>query len=301
MGKSVLVIGSTCVDVIIRVDHLPRTEENLHPRSQRFTVGGCAYNAANTLGRGGADTVFVTPVGLRGVFGPYLLPTLQSQPWARPVILPEAENGCCYCLVEASGERTFLSIHGAEYSFSPAWMAPYAGRRFDYVYICGLEIEEQSGAQLTAWLEKADFGDLLYAPGPRGMRVPRERTERLLRLRPILHLNEAEALQMGEKETLPEAMQALYSKTRNTVIVTKGAEGALLLNELDTPLHLPGTPVSHVADTIGAGDAHAGAVLLALSRNQPLPDAVAFANRVAAQVVAQTGATLDDDGILREL
>jgi sugar/nucleoside kinase (ribokinase family) len=106
---------------------------------------------------------------------------------------------------------------------------------------------------------------------------------------------------MGEKETLPEAMQALYSKTRKTVIVTKGAEGALLLNGLDTPLHLPGTPVSHVADTIGAGDAHAGAVLLALSRNQPLPDAVAFANRVAAQVVAQTGATLDDDGILREL
>ena len=31
MDKNVLVIGSTCVDVIIRVDHLPRTEENLHP------------------------------------------------------------------------------------------------------------------------------------------------------------------------------------------------------------------------------------------------------------------------------
>ena len=298
MGKSVLVIGSTCVDMIIRVDHLPKTEENLHPHGQRFTVGGCAYNAANILGRGGADTVFVTPVGLRGVFGSYLLPTLQSQPWARPVILPDAENGCCYCLVEAGGERTFLSIHGAEYSFSPAWMTPYAGRRFAYVYICGLEIEEESGEKLTAWLEKADFGTLLYAPGPRGMRVPKERTERLLRLRPILHLNEAEALQMGEKETLPEAIQNLYSKTQNTVIVTKGAEGAFLLDGQGKPLHVPGVTVSHVADTIGAGDAHAGAVLLALSRNQQLPEAVAFANRVAAQVVAQTGATLTDDNIL---
>ena len=44
MDKNVLVIGSTCVDVIIRVDHLPRTEENLHPESQRFAIGGCAYN-----------------------------------------------------------------------------------------------------------------------------------------------------------------------------------------------------------------------------------------------------------------
>ena len=298
MGKSVLVIGSACVDVIIRVDHLPKTEENLHPEGQQFRMGGCAYNAANILGRGKADTVFVTPVGLRGVFGPYLLPTLQSQPWSRPVPLKDAENGCCYCLVEKNGERTFLSIHGAEYTFSAEWMAPFAARRFDYTYVCGLEIEEASGEALTAWLEKPLSGTLFYAPGPRGATVPRERTERLLRLHPILHLNEKEAAQMGESESLRQAMQKLYDKTQNAVIVTLGAEGALLLSGPGEPLHVPGEAVSHVADTIGAGDAHAGAVLLALSRDQTLPDAVAFANRVAARVVAQTGATLKDDSIL---
>ena len=47
MENQVLVIGSTCVDVIIRVDHLPHTEENLHPDGQQFAIGGCAYNAAN--------------------------------------------------------------------------------------------------------------------------------------------------------------------------------------------------------------------------------------------------------------
>lgn len=298
MDKSVLVIGSTCVDVIIRVDHLPRTEENLHPKGQQFRMGGCAYNVANVLGRGGADTVFVTPVGLQGVFGPYLLPTLQSQPWSRPVTLPEAENGCCYCLVEAGGERTFLSIHGAEYTFSPAWMAPYDNRRFDYTYVCGLEIEEESGEALIGWLEKSCSGALLYAPGPRGMKVPRERTERLLRLHPMLHLNEAEAMQLGRNNDLNKAIHSLYEKTQNAVIVTLGPNGALLLDGQGDPLHVPGVAVSQVADTIGAGDAHAGAVLLALSRNQPLPEAITFANRVAAQVVTQAGATLDDDGIL---
>ena len=81
MNEHVLVLGSTCVDVIIRVDHLPVTEENLHPSGQTFRVGGCAYNVANILGRGGARTTFITPVGMTGVFGPYLLPVLKKQSW----------------------------------------------------------------------------------------------------------------------------------------------------------------------------------------------------------------------------
>ncbi len=299
MGKSVLVIGSTCVDVIIRVDHLPRTEENLHPRSQQFSIGGCAYNAANILGRGGADTVFVTPVGMRGVFGPYLLPTLRKQPWSHPVVIREAENGCCYCLVETGGERTFMSIHGVEYSFSPDWMVSFRERDFAYTYVCGLEVEEESGESLTAWLEQDGRGTLLYAPGPRGMRVPGERTQRILRLRPILHLNRTEALQMSGQEDLLRAMHSLYEKTENLLIVTLGGDGAMVMDGPGSPLHVPGVPVQRVEDTIGAGDAHAGSVLLGLSRGMPPLEAVEFANRVAASVVTQRGATLQDDRILK--
>ena len=155
MDKNVLVIGSTCVDVIIRVDHLPRTEENLHPESQRFAIGGCAYNVANILGRAGAPTTFVTPVGLQGVFGGFVEKQLQTLSFAQPVLLPDEANGCCYCLVEASGERTFMSIHGAEYSFNPAWMAPYAANHYAYGYVCGLEVEEKTGGLLVDYLKNA--------------------------------------------------------------------------------------------------------------------------------------------------
>lgn len=92
MENQVLVIGSTCVDVIIRVDHLPHTEENLHPDGQQFAIGGCAYNAANILGRGGAPVTFVTPVGLQGVFGAFVRDRLQTLPFAQPVYLPNAAN-----------------------------------------------------------------------------------------------------------------------------------------------------------------------------------------------------------------
>ena len=298
---SVLAIGSACVDVVIRVERLPRREENLHPLSQQFHLGGCACNAANILGRGGADVTFVTPVGMRGVFGPWVLGQLENQPWAHPVRLPDEENGCCYCLVEPDGERTFMSIHGAEYTFSPEWMTPYEDRAFSFGYVCGLEIEEKTGERLVDWLEGAGISTLLYAPGPRGMRVPESRTKRLLSLRPLLHLNRAEALQMAHSGSLRDAAEILCNITNRPVIVTLGADGAMIGEKGKAPLHIPGEKAARVVDTIGAGDAHAGAVLLALSRGRNPADAVAFANRVSARVVAQEGAILENDDVLREM
>lgn len=296
--KSVLVIGSTCVDVIIRVDHLPKTEENLHPESQRFTIGGCAYNVANILGRAGAALTFVTPVGRQGVFGPFVRETLAQLPFASMVDLPNEQNGCCYCFVEKTGERTFCSIHGAEYTFDSAWMTPYAGQSFDYGYVCGLEVEERTGENLVAYLEHAPIGTLMYAPGPRGVRIRQELTNRLFALHPLLHLNAGEALALSGQDNLDDALRSLHARTQQAVIATMGADGARCI-ENGVLYTVPGAPVSHVVDTIGAGDSHAGAVLLGLSRGMALRDALALANRVSAAVVQTDGATLSDADFVR--
>ena len=294
MDKNVLVIGSTCVDVIIRVDHLPRTEENLHPESQRFAIGGCAYNVANILGRAGAPTTFVTPVGLQGVFGGFVEKQLQTLSFAQPVLLTDEANGCCYCLVEASGERTFMSIHGAEYSFNPAWMAPYAANHYAYGYVCGLEVEEKTGGLLVDYLKNAPIDRIFYAPGPRGAGIAIERQNALYALHPILHLNGAEASALSGLDGLDESLLFLHEKTQASVIATLGSLGARVLTVDSALLTVPGYPAEHVVDTIGAGDAHAGAVLLGLSRGLSLPDAVALGNRVSAAVVQTAGATLSD-------
>ena len=188
------------------------------------------------------------------MFGAFVRDRLQTLPFAQPVYLPNAANGCCYCLVEAGGERTFLSIHGAEYSFDPAWMARYAAERYAYGYVCGLEIEEKTGGLLADYLKTAPIDRILYAPG-----------------------------------------------TQAPVIATLGRHGARVLAEDGALLTVPGQPVERVADTIGAGDAHAGAVLLGLSRGLSLPDAVALGNRVSAQVVQTAGATLSDEALSRVL
>jgi len=296
--KNVLVIGSTCVDVILRVDHLPKTEENIHPQSQRFAIGGCAYNVANILGRAGADMTFITPVGRKGVFGPFVREALAPLGFVTMIDLPDAQNGCCYCFVEKNGERTFASVHGAEYTFDPAWMAPYEDKTFDYGYICGLEVEESTGEKLVAWLETAKIGTLVYAPGPRGVRVKKELTDRLYALHPVLHINAGEAKALSGCDDLDDALRALHLRTGNTVIATMGADGVRCM-ENGQLYTVAGTPAEHVVDTIGAGDSHAGATLLGLCRGMSLSGSLSMANRVSAAVVITDGATLSDEDFAR--
>ena len=324
--KRLLIIGSTCVDVILRLDHLPTTGEDMHP-VQRFAMGGCAFNVAQVPKAYDVDLRFVTPIGDHGVFSDFVRAHLANAGFRGPITVPDSENGCCYCLVERSGERTFLSVHGVEYSFHAEYMDAFAGERFDYTYICGLEVEEKTGGELVAWLEAHPdiTGTVVYAPGPRGIEVDADRTERILAMHPILHLNEQEAQALagmsdsenstlaemddseapalvemnnranpvlagmsGSEEPVLAAAQALHAKTGNMVIVTCGADGVLWISA-DGSVHSAPSVPSTVVDTIGAGDSHCGAVLTGLTLGWTEEDTMRFANQVASEVVAQEG------------
>ena len=289
--KRLLIIGSTCVDVILRLDHLPTTGEDMHP-VQRFAMGGCAFNVAQVPKAYDVDLRFVTPIGDHGVFSDFVRAHLSNAGFRGPITVPNSENGCCYCLVERSGERTFLSVHGVEYSFHAEYMDAFAGERFDYTYICGLEVEEKTGGELVAWLEAHPdiTGTVVYAPGPRGIEVAPDRTERILALHPILHLNEqeAQALAGADADPVLAAAQTLHAKTQNMVIVTRGADGVLWISA-DGSVHSAPSVPSTVVDTIGAGDSHCGAVLTGLTLGWTEDDTMRFANQVASEVVAQEG------------
>ena len=291
--KRLLIIGSTCVDVILRLDHLPTTGEDMHP-VQRFAMGGCAFNVAQVPKAYDVDLRFVTPIGDHGVFSDFVRAHLDNAGFRGPITVPDSENGCCYCLVERSGERTFLSVHGIEYSFHAEYMDAFAGERFDYTYICGLEVEETTGGELVAWLEAHPdiAGTVVYAPGPRGLEVDTDRTERILGMHPILHLNEQEAQALagmsGSEDRVLAAAQVLHAKTGHMVIVTRGADGVLWISA-DGSVHSAPSVPSTVVDTIGAGDSHCGAVLTGLTLGWTEEDTMRFANQIASEVVAQEG------------
>lgn len=289
--KPALIIGSTCVDIIIPVGRLPKTEENLHPQSQSMMLGGCAYNVAHIMRLFQAPHTLITPIG-SGIYGDYVASQFARLRIPASIRVPDLENGCCYCLVEAGGERTFLSIHGAEYTFQKAWMDSYPAQNYRFAYVCGLEIEESTGVALIEYLEEHPCLEVCYAPGPRGVKISSEKKERMFGIRPLLHINKQEALDLSGCSDYEAAAERLHARTQNTVIITLGAQGAYCKEKSGEAFLIPSVPSGHVADTIGAGDAHIGTILALLTKGYPLREAISCANIMSAAVVEHPGATL---------
>lgn len=293
--KQTLVIGSAVVDVIVKIPHLPTTGEDIHIISQTRALGGCAYLTSQILHRFAAPYSLCTAVG-GGLYGDFVYKGLQARKVPIYVHRPEEENGCCYCMVEADGERTFIVDHGIEYTFHESYLSNIDTASVDSVYICGLEIEEETGMHIIAYLEKHPEYQVYFAPSPRILHIPQERMARVLSLHPIVHLNEQEIRSFTSASNVADAAKLLYQKTSAPVIVTLGAAGAYCYDG-EAAFHAPPVPAV-VADTIGAGDSHIGAVIAGLRHGLCLQDAVLMANHISAAVIAQSGGELTEQAFL---
>ena len=109
----------------------------------------------------------------------------------------------------------------------------------------------------------------------------------------ILTPNQTEAelltgIPVTNLESADLAAQRLQAKGIETVILTMGAQGALVASPRFSG-SVPAFPIEPV-DTTAAGDVFNGALAVALSEQQPLAHAVRFANAAAALAATQLGA-----------
>jgi sugar/nucleoside kinase (ribokinase family) len=283
-----LIIGSTCVDVIIPVDRLPKTGEDLQSPGQAFCIGGCGWNVYRAARLSGVSPRFLSPVGM-GAYGD--LVAAEFSRWGLPVPhRSPQENGCCYCLVEPDGERSFLSVRGAEYRITWDMLDALPGS-YAMAYVCGMELQEPDGVDILHWLEAHTETAVFYAPGPQGVLLDKQRQDHILALKPVLHLSEPEALILSGADTPEDAARILTERTGNTTVITLGGRGCLCRTADGDTLAVPTPPVP-VVDTIGAGDTHAGMLLGCLHQGMGLEPALNLANRAAATVVARHGAEI---------
>lgn len=313
--KKVLVIGSTVADVIITLDHLPKTQEDVHVIRQTMSLGGCAYNTSDMIRHFQIPYILFSPVG-QGAYGDFVRAGLEERGIRSPIPSPDSANGCCYCFVEKGGERTFISYHGAEYRFEKEWFSLLNTEEIDSVYVCGLEIEEPTGENIVSWLETQPCLTLYFAPGPRILRIDERLLDRIFALHPVLHLNEEEAVrftenhlqrtraeQPGMEPVPPDDADAptgiefcaeyLHRLTGSAVIITLGSRGSYCFSE-EGACFTESVPAVQ-ADTIGAGDSHIGAVIACRKLGMSWSSAVRSANIVAAKVVGTKGALLPDE------
>ena len=103
--KDVLVIGSTVADVVIHIEELPQESQAVHISSQTIQLGGCAYNVSAALARAGVPYTLCSPVGT-GIYGDFVRKSLKEKNIPIFADIKDSDNGCCYCLIDKTGERT---------------------------------------------------------------------------------------------------------------------------------------------------------------------------------------------------
>lgn len=290
--KQTLVIGSTVADIIIRIPRLPVTGEDINIQSQYQKLGGCAYNVSHILKLTKTPYTLCSPVGC-GIYGDFVATQLKKNGVEPFIRLEDTPNGCCYCIVEGTGERTFLSHHGAEYMFRKEWMSGLDLTTIDSVYICGLELEEPTGEEIVSYLEENTDFTVFFAPGPRIKNIPKNLMKRVFALSPIVHLNQKEATAYTGIKSAEKAAMEIHAQTGNKVIMTLGRKGAYCIENGEGYI-VPGVPAK-TDDTIGAGDAHLGVIIAAIKFGLTLKQAVQRANVVSAAVVSVSGSLLTEE------
>lgn len=301
--KKTLFFGSTVVDVVIYVNELPKSGEDCNVISQKMQIGGCAFNASEISRHLDVPYTLLSPVG-NGVFGDFIISEFAKRQIKCFKRLDSMENGCCYNIVERSGERTFLAVHGAEYLFDGSWMEGTDVSEYDTAYVCGLELEEDTGTNIVEYLEENFKGTIFFAVSSRIMHVKKDLLRRMLLLHPVLHMNDMEAKLLTNCATVQDAARWLYERTQNTVIITCNAEGCYIYGkEIAAETGTGSEPVGLLMDayktiaidTIGAGDAHIGSIIALRKKGLPWTEAIDKANRIACEVVGVEGATLSDE------
>lgn len=291
----IAIIGSCVCDVLIEVPHVPISKEDVNGKHQSLSLGGCACNVANIVSLFDIPYVLFSPIGT-GIYGDFVRDQLAKNSMNSLLNQVDGENGCCYCLIEESGERTFISYHGTEYRFQPDWFHQLETYPINTIYVCGLELEEDTGKHILSYLQKHKDCTIYFAPGPRICAIEEYKMKAMLELGVILHINEQEALQYTKQTSIEQASRILFNLTQSPVLITLGEKGSYCydgkhdIRQDSTIL----TPV----DTIGAGDAHVGAILATRSQHKSWEESLAIANSVASAVISSKGSLLSKEAFL---
>lgn len=291
--RPVVVIGAAFGDVMLEVNALPRSGDDISALPLGQQIGGCAFNVARALSRLGITPVNGIPAG-NGSWGKQVITAMEKE--NLPVLLrhPSHDNGWCLALVEESKERTFITIDGCEQHWSEELLAQIPVPDNALIYVSGYELVSPESAPLRHWLLAQSDDKTLFADfGPRLRDIDPDFIEKLLAKKPLLTVNRDELAQLNprggrQSEIQTDDAQAFADSYGLPLIARFDKEGAVVCQPGQRPVKIPAFSVP-VADTIAAGDSHCAGVLAGLACGLPLTDAVQTGNAVAAIVVSRPG------------
>lgn len=287
--RSVLVVGSANMDMVVSTGRFPKPGETVLARDFGMYPGGKGANQAVACAKLGGDVAFLGKTG-RDMFRDRLLESLNSEgvDASRVLLDPDAPTGIALITVDSDGQNEIVVVSGSNMKLSPDEVAAQE-ELFEAARVVMLQLEIPLETVVTAAkLAKRNGAEVILNPAP-----ATELPDELLRAVDYITPNESETetltgRHLGDDAASVDAARRLIKRGVGHVILTLGARGALHVTP-DTAQPYPAYQVD-VVDTTAAGDAFNGALAFALSRGDAMEQAVPFANAVAACCVTRMGA-----------
>jgi sugar/nucleoside kinase (ribokinase family) len=285
-----LYLGNVVVDVVLTVPALPERGGDVLAGQAETRAGG-GFNVMAAATRQGLRTAYAGAHG-SGPFGSMARAALEREGIA--IIQPvkaDLDTGFVLAIVEASGERTFLTSSGAEATLTSRDLDPVRPAARDAVCLSGYSLVHDSNrAALLGWLARlGDEHPTFFDPGPLVGSIPVAVLATVLDRVDWLTCNAREAAILAGTTQPQAAVATLAGRAgRPRVLVRTGPGGCLIGHPGATPVLVPGFRVD-VLDTNGAGDAHSGAFIAALAAGQADIEAARSANAAAALSVTRRG------------
>ncbi len=282
-------LSGVIVDHIYWVEAVPRAGEEAIVRRAVLCAGG-GYNAMVAARRAGMAVAYAGTLGT-GPFAEIVAAALVDEGIGtlRPRLAGQ-DQGCCTCLIDRAGERTFVASSGADGVVTAADLAALSIGAGDWCLLSGYALGyRDSRTALTEWLEaRAGKVNLVFDPSPLVAQIPDRSRDAALSAATWVSANCAEATALTGCAD-PEAAAATLAQGRSGgAVVRDGANGCFLATADRPPHHIPGHPVRAV-DTNGAGDTHIGAFIATLAETGDSSRATRFANIAAALSTTQEG------------
>jgi ribokinase len=289
MKQKIVVIGSSNVDFIMKMERLPQTGETITNATFMQTFGGKGANQAVGAAKAGGDVWFVNCVG-DDANAPLLLENLRSAGVQIDYVRSETgiASGAALVMIGEAGQNYLSVAPGANYRLTPA-MVTELGPLLDEAAMLVLQYEILPET-LYASIDMAYKHEI---PVLFNLAPARLFNKNYLSKIEYLIVNESEAeslcgFTVDTPEELERAAQMLLDFGTKTVIITLGPRGAYLASSEERQ-NLPAFKVEAL-DTTGAGDVFCGALAVALVEGKALPAAARFASAAAALSVTRLGA-----------
>lgn len=287
-GKQITVIGSSNVDFVMTMDHLPAVGESVSAETYMQTFGGKGANQAVGAARAGGDVRFVNCVG-DDPLSQQMLENFRAAGIDTSYVWKERDisSGVALIMIGQAGSNYLSVIPGANARITPERVDSVAEAiRSSAIVLLQYEIPAETNARVLEIAKEAAVPVMWnFAPA-------KEIDRTLFELTTILVVNETEAaflLGTEEEQFSPEQMVTrLRALGPETVVITLGADG-VTAGDGEELYQLPAFSVEAV-DTTAAGDVYCGALAVGMSEGKSLKEALRFASAASALSVTKIGA-----------